>query len=619
MSEGLRKFLRDNHYMTLAMLPMQVNHMSLGIILLGDHKRREFSDNEYRLLEMATHQITAQIHNARLHTTTQEALVQGLEQLDLIEGISRQISQALDLELIIQNVLEAALQSTHADFAAFALPSDETEHFEIIGREVIGDQLRPYKTLLKKGSGVTGYVAEHGEMCLIEDNEASEFYVIPEGTHYPFRSSLAVPLLKAETVVGVLNLESQKTNFFTLEHAKFLNSLAGHAVISIDNADLLEKREEQIQIMRAILDSTHDGIILLDPNGMVQDANHAADTLTQLAISQHLQKPLSTLIERNDKQDEVLQQLVQTYLKFPESLHEKEHMLEREEGDLYIKTFVYRVKDNFGKTVGRLLVLRDITKQKDLQDFHDRIQNMVLHDLRGPLSAIMTSMYVSMDIVARPDDEPLETTLLPILQVSLNSANELLQLVETLRELPTITEFQVNPDTVVLGDLAQTGRDTLKAIMIESQVIVDIETPENETVYVDRGLVRRVFVNLLHNAVKFTPEDGRILIRADYESQKDGYLRVQIADTGPGIPEKDRERIFGEGEQVEGQKPERGVKGLGIGLNFCKMAVEAHGGRIWVEKDSPLSGACFAFTLPLTDDVLNAHLVEVAQLAQEIE
>src|SRR6185369_17646994 len=114
LSEGLQELFRQYGDATLAMIPMRINQQVIGVILLGDEKHRLFNDNDYRLLEMATHQITAQIHNARVHTQTEEALVQRLEQLARIEEIAQQISQALDLELIIQNVLEAALQSTEA-------------------------------------------------------------------------------------------------------------------------------------------------------------------------------------------------------------------------------------------------------------------------------------------------------------------------------------------------------------------------------------------------------------------------------------------------------------------------------------------------------------------------
>ena len=128
---------------------------------------------------------------------------------------------------------------------------------------------------------------------------------------------------------------------------------------------------------------------------------------------------------------------------------------------------------------------------------------------------------------------------------------------------------------------------------------MNFDIPDGAQVYVDNNLIRRVIMNLMHNAFKFTPENRQILIRMDNEADQAAYVRVLLADTGPGIPEIERERIFGQFVQIKGRKPRAGGKGMGLGLNFCKLAVEAHGGHIWVEPESPLSGACFAFILPV--------------------
>jgi signal transduction histidine kinase len=81
------------------------------------------------------------------------------------------------------------------------------------------------------------------------------------------------------------------------------------------------------------------------------------------------------------------------------------------------------------------------------------------------------------------------------------------------------------------------------------------------------------------------------------------YLLIHVADSGPGIPADERERVFERFRQVKSNQPVRGAKGVGLGLTFTRLALEAHGGRIWVEQNSPLSGACFAVTLPYKPSV----------------
>jgi signal transduction histidine kinase len=113
-------------------------------------------------------------------------------------------------------------------------------------------------------------------------------------------------------------------------------------------------------------------------------------------------------------------------------------------------------------------------------------------------------------------------------------------------------------------------------------------------VSVDNGLITRVFYNLIDNALKFTPESGLITIEAQTNENE---LLVTITDTGPGIPLKYREDVFRRFSQVPNQRGRR--RGTGLGLTFCKLAVEAHGGRIWVESGPAGVGARFQFTLPL--------------------
>jgi signal transduction histidine kinase len=120
--------------------------------------------------------------------------------------------------------------------------------------------------------------------------------------------------------------------------------------------------------------------------------------------------------------------------------------------------------------------------------------------------------------------------------------------------------------------------------------------PEEITITADERRVRQVVFNLVSNAVKFTPSDGRVDISARTE---DGHVEVAVADTGPGIAAEDRKRIFEEFEQTdEGRKAE----GTGLGLPLSRKLVELHGGRLWVESE-PGRGSTFRFTLPLEQEV----------------
>ncbi|PJF20504.1 MAG: hypothetical protein CUN56_15835, partial [Phototrophicales bacterium] len=165
-----------------------------------------------------------------MHTLTEEALVQRLEQLSLIEDIGQKISRSLDLDLIINNVLEAAIRSTQADSASLALVQDNAtvrvKQHKQVGLETVRVTFdRPIDT------GVIGQILKTGVMRVISDNRQVREYVAPPDSDVEYRSSLAVPLTKGDAVIGVLNIESTQPHFFTDEHTGFIKSLAGHAII----------------------------------------------------------------------------------------------------------------------------------------------------------------------------------------------------------------------------------------------------------------------------------------------------------------------------------------------------------------------------------------------------
>ena len=128
--------------------------------------------------------------------------------------------------------------------------------------------------------------------------------------------------------------------------------------------------------------------------------------------------------------------------------------------------------------------------------------------------------------------------------------------------------------------------------------------PDLPPLWIDQDKVMRVFTNLIDNSLKFTPSGGRIALSAFVEESppRRGVMRrfavCQVLDTGPGIPDEYRARIFDRFAQVKGRKGRRA--GSGLGLAFCKLAVEAQSGRIWVE-NRPEGGSAFSFTLPLAE------------------
>jgi len=128
-------------------------------------------------------------------------------------------------------------------------------------------------------------------------------------------------------------------------------------------------------------------------------------------------------------------------------------------------------------------------------------------------------------------------------------------------------------------------------------IAFEVTAPDNlPPVLIDVERIDRVLANLIDNALKYTPNDEAISLAARADA---GTIAVSVTDAGPGIPPAERERIFERFAQVAGDKTAR--RGFGLGLTFCRLTIEAHGGRIWVEAGPGGKGSRFIFTLPVSE------------------
>jgi signal transduction histidine kinase len=213
------------------------------------------------------------------------------------------------------------------------------------------------------------------------------------------------------------------------------------------------------------------------------------------------------------------------------------------------------------------------------------------HELRTPLNAIVGFSQVLRERMFGEVNEKQAEYLDDIL----SSAHHLLSLINDVLDLSKVEAGQLELDVAPfsLPDALERGVVMVRERAMKDGVQVTVtKSPDVDVVAGDERRLRQVIFNLLSNAVKFTPAGGTVDLRA---TQVDGEVRVSVSDTGPGIAEEDRERIFEEFQQTEAGIEQQ--EGTGLGLALSKRLVELHGGRIWV--DSELGkGSTFAFTLP---------------------
>ncbi len=230
-----------------------------------------------------------------------------------------------------------------------------------------------------------------------------------------------------------------------------------------------------------------------------------------------------------------------------------------------------------------------LVKLRGLEMLRDNLTHMIVHDMRSPLMVVSGSF----EVITHEQDR-LSPTQKKFVTMGQNAGRELIEMVTTLLDVSRM-EGGTMPLSRVSCDIREMARIAVKSVAVlgqQNQLTLRV-TGDSAHADVDCDITHRVFVNLLGNAIKFSPEGGTIGIGISATGQA---VRVTVTDQGPGIPPEYHQAIFDKFEQVESRKKNRKYS-TGLGLAFCKLAVEAHGGQIGVESEVG-AGSTFWFSLP---------------------
>jgi signal transduction histidine kinase len=174
----------------------------------------------------------------------------------------------------------------------------------------------------------------------------------------------------------------------------------------------------------------------------------------------------------------------------------------------------------------------------------------------------------------------------------------MLRMVEELLDLSSIEQgkYPIAPEPIDLGE--QVTRTVERAQPTATNHTLVAEAPAGLVVMADPNRVQQVILNLVNNAIRYSPNGGTITVRGVRDDGPDAMARVEVADQGVGIPPHETQRIFERFHRIDNELKKK-VRGSGLGLSICQAIVEGHGGRIWVESEGVGKGSTFKFTLPL--------------------
>lgn len=510
------------------------------------------------------------------------------ESLNLLLEISRELSSDLDLRTVLGRVLYLSSHNVGAERGSLIVfdSNEQATHAAIFyAGKLLDNPLSQVKGILDQG--LAGWVFKSRIAALVPDTSLDERWLTrPDDSRdrSGAKSAICVPLIAQDKVVGILTIVHPKPQTLNTNHLDLIQAIAIQAGIAVRNALLMDSLQTARRRYQELFEDSVEPIIISDLAGNVVDANRQA--MQAAGCEKEILQGRSVFSLYESYNEEIVNELG---LLAPGSTLRHETTLKPVYGKSFpVEVHIRRV--NVDDIDLLQWIFLDLTDRKELEVLREDLSAMIYHDLRSPLSNIISSLEM-LDIFLPSDDRQLQS----IMQIAHNSSNRLQRLISSLLDINRIESGAAitNKASVNLPDLLKEAGEIVLPNLENKKQSLELELPNDEDhVTIDEDMIRRVIINLLENAVKYSPEESRVILGC---APQDGFIRVWIEDNGPGIPEADRGDIFNKFVRL---KVANAPKGLGLGLSFCRLAVEAHGGKIWVEPGR-LGGSKFVFELPI--------------------
>jgi PAS domain S-box-containing protein len=537
------------------------------------------------------------------HPAPREAPVPRLE---VIAELATLINTTFDLDEIFQSAILKLPRVLSVRRASVALVTEERAHYVI---HTLYDRERggfvTQKGRFPIDAGLTGQAIVSGEPIHVDDFEGR-----PDLRTSTERriSVMVVPLRFRGIVIGALTLGAPEAEAYDREDFD-LTRLIGRQVetalhysqllstISRQRDELAEKNSEvqtEHHRLQALMEAT-DAAVAMVQNGRVVYANQGFARLTGTPRAELVGSATSTVQERFAPmlKDAAAVDAEREALAGVRPLRDRIELVVPQR--MTLQRTVAPLLDNRGVILGHIVMYRDITFEADVGAAKDEFVSVVSHELRTPLTSIKTSL----GLLARGAAGPVPEAMQELLDIGLRNLDRLIRMVEDLLDLAKIER---GDESIVLGtvDAAAITRRALQTVsgLAGARGIRMAERGTNhplEVVADERGdRLEQVLVNVLSNAIKFSPEGGVVDLRWRLT---DGWAECVVSDQGPGIPAHQLEAVFDKFRQI-GSASTRQHGGAGLGLAISRRLVEQFGGRIWAESNDG-NGARFIVRLTL--------------------
>jgi len=564
--------------------PLIVREKLVGVMTLTHPEPGSFNAGHLNLVQAIADQAAFAVLNARYYAESQRRAAI----MTAIADSARAIGASLQLDAVLQTILEQTTSALEVEAVSLALVEPGGE--ELVFRAATGKQSKQILGVrVQMGQGIAGWVAQRGEGIIVRDAQHDpRFYAkVDEATGFKTRAVACAPIRARKEVIGVLEALNPRSGAFDGEDLPVLEGIGNLAGTAIEHAQLFEQMEAARGRYLELFQDSIDPILITDREGKIIEANRQAElllgfdkqTLAQMNVHHFHEADYKAL---GDDLANLEQGKTASY----------ESVLQGNRGDpINIEVYVHKVQV---EGVGQLQwILRDISERTKFDNLREDLASMIYHDLRSPLANVVSGLDV-LEMMLPTDRDP---TVSSVLDIAMRSTERVQRLVSSLLDTSRMEAGQRlgNPEPNSVADLVQAALEAVAPNAQGKELKLEAAVPKGlPRVMADTEMIRRVFINLLENAVKYSSEGMTITIGAKRAS---GFVEMWVQDQARGIPKSEQARIFEKFARVQ-VGVSGSTKGLGLGLAYCKLTVEGHGGKIWVES-AVGKGSRFAFTIPV--------------------
>jgi PAS domain S-box-containing protein len=559
-------------------VPLMAREKLVGVLTLVHPIPKAYNDDHLELMQAIADQAGIAVLNARLFSESQR---QARVMTALAEGAAR-LNTFVRIDDLLENILLQTKQALQVDVAALAL----VDGTELVFRAATSNASSLIGRRIKLREGIAGMVVRQERGVIIPSKTSDTQPLLAEIEKIPgirVGAFACAPIHVQGKVIGVLEAINPVNRIFDPDALLVLTGLGALAGTTIQNAQLFESLDVARKRYRDLFEDSIDPIVITDLEGHILEVNKQASILSAHTAGALREFNIEQVHDINfEKTGRRFENIGDSALIYESTLYDSHggtHPVE-----------VYSRKVVFDNAKSIQWILRDITERRDLDSLREDLAAMIYHDLRSPLANILSSVEMLDDIFPADERELAE----PILRIAHHSINRIQRLVSSLLDLNRLEQNQPvgERQSVDVSTLISDALEAVKPSADGREQIISINLPASlPPVFIDEDMIRRVLINLLENAAKYTPVGGSIEIGAELNGE---YVCFSVQDNGLGIPDIDRERVF---DKFTRLKNKTGASGLGVGLAFCKLAVQGHGGKIWVEP-APQRGSKFLFTIP---------------------